>query len=226
MKNFFSKIKNGIGKVLTNIKKVFVNLKDKIKNVFNRIRNRNKNVENEEISEINNEPIISNENINSISNERQTIVRDTTIPMNSDTKFRTTGHDTIVAPIIMNKTQNNNVPNREGDNVISQDSVSYSEEVDSTIIKENAESKIAELTLIRSRLYNKPDIKREIDEINKELLKLRKAVRTCNNIFQDYKRIKKHINHVAQLEQESKERNIVRNNRLNMNNFSINRERL
>lgn len=142
MKNFFSKIKNGIGKVLTNIKKVFVNLKDKIKNVFNRIRNKNRNVENQEIGEINNnEPIISNENINSISNERQTVVRDATIPMNSDTKFRTTGHDTIVAPIIMNKTQNNNnnVPNREGDNVISQDSVSYSEEVDSTINKENAE---------------------------------------------------------------------------------------
>jgi hypothetical protein len=134
MKNSLSKIKNGIGKVLTNIKKVFVNLKDKIKNTFNRIRND----KNKEISEINNDSIISNENTNSISNERQTL-RDTTIHMNSDTKFRTMDNDTIVAPIIMNKTKNNNVQNREVDSGENQDSESYSEEVDNTINKEDAE---------------------------------------------------------------------------------------
>jgi len=137
MKNFFSKIKNGIKKVLTNIKKVFVSLKDKIKNVFNRIRNKNR--ENQESSGINNDQVISNQNTNTISSERQTIVKDNTIPMNSDTKFRTTGHDTIVAPIVMNKIQNNNIPDRDVDNGINQDNESHSEEVENTINNENAE---------------------------------------------------------------------------------------
>lgn len=39
--------------------------------------------------------------------------------------------------------------------------------------KENAENKISELTLKRSRLYSKPDSKLEIEKINNELHKLR-----------------------------------------------------
>ena len=44
------------------------------------------------------------------------------------------------------------------------------------VFKESAESKIKELTLNRSRLYNKPDAKPEIEKINKELRELRKDV--------------------------------------------------
>lgn len=60
-----------------------------------------------------------------------------------------------------------------------------------------------QLTLNRSRLYNKPDTKTEIEEINKKLRKLRKELRTCNNIFQDVERIQEHQKYVAQLEQQA-----------------------
>ena len=69
------------------------------------------------------------------------------------------------------------------------------------VFKESAESKIKELTLNRSRLYNKPDAKPEIEKINKELRELRKDVRTCKNIFEDSERIQEHQNYVVQLEQ-------------------------
>lgn len=128
MKNFFSKIKNGIGKVLINIKKIFVNLKDKIKNALNIIRNR----KNQEINEINDEPIISNENINGISNERQTLIVENSIPINSNTKFRTTGKDTIITQIDVNRIQNNNATNREKEYKIHYSDDSY--------LKENTEN--------------------------------------------------------------------------------------
>lgn len=75
------------------------------------------------------------------------------------------------------------------------------------VFKESAESKIKELTLNRSRLYNKPDAKPEIEKINKELRELRKAVRTCNNISADYERIQEHQNYVTQLEQQAQNAN-------------------
>lgn len=70
--------------------------------------------------------------------------------------------------------------------------------------KENAENKISELTLKRSKLYSKPETKLEIKEINNELCELRKNVRTCNNIFEDAEHIRKHTNYVSRLEQEAK----------------------
>lgn len=76
-----------------------------------------------------------------------------------------------------------------------------------TAFKESAENKIKELTLARSRLYNKPDTKPEIEKINKELRELRKNVRTCNNIFEDSERIQEHQNYIAQLEQQAQNAN-------------------
>ena len=70
--------------------------------------------------------------------------------------------------------------------------------------KENAENKISELTLKRSRLYSNPDTKLEIEKINNELRELRRNVRTCNNIFEDAERIREHTNYVSRLEQEAK----------------------
>lgn len=77
--------------------------------------------------------------------------------------------------------------------------------------KENAENKISELTLKRSRLYSKPETKLEIEEINEELRELRNDVRTCNNIFEDAERIREHTNDVSRLEQEAKEQNKSKN---------------
>ncbi len=76
-----------------------------------------------------------------------------------------------------------------------------------TAFKESVESKIKELTLTRSRLYNKPDTKPEIEKINKGLRELRKDVRTCKNIFEDSERIQEHQNYVAQLEQQAQNAN-------------------
>lgn len=70
--------------------------------------------------------------------------------------------------------------------------------------KENAENKISELTLKRSRLYSNPDTKLEIEKINNELRELWRNVRTCNNIFEDAERIREHTNYVSRLEQEAK----------------------
>lgn len=77
--------------------------------------------------------------------------------------------------------------------------------------KENAENKISELTLKRSKLYSKPETKLEIEEINNELRELRKDVRTCNNIFEDVEHIREHTNYVSRLEQEAKEQNKSKN---------------
>ena len=71
------------------------------------------------------------------------------------------------------------------------------------VFKESAESKIKELTLNRSRLYNKPDAKPEIEKINEELREVRKNIRICNNIFQDIETIREHQNYVIWLEQEA-----------------------
>lgn len=84
-----------------------------------------------------------------------------------------------------------------------------------TVFKESAESKIKELTLNRSRLYNKPDAKPEIEKINKELRELRRDVRICNNIFEDAERIREHTNYVSRLEQEAKEQNKSKNRSYN-----------
>lgn len=75
------------------------------------------------------------------------------------------------------------------------------------VFKESAESKIKELTLNRSRLYNKPDAKPEIEKINKELRELRRDVRICNNIFEDAERIREHTNYVSRLEQQAQNAN-------------------
>lgn len=77
--------------------------------------------------------------------------------------------------------------------------------------KENAENKISELTLKRSKLYSKPETKLEIEEINNELRELRRDVRTCNNIFEDAERIREHTNYVSRLEQEAKGQNKSKN---------------
>ena len=77
--------------------------------------------------------------------------------------------------------------------------------------KENAENKISELTLNRSRLYSNPDTKSVIEEINEELRELRRDVKTCNNIFEDAERIREHTNYVSRLEQEAKEQNKSKN---------------
>ena len=74
-----------------------------------------------------------------------------------------------------------------------------------TIFKENAENKIDELTIRRSKLYDKADSKTEIKTINTELCELRKDVRTCNNIFADAERIREHTEYVARLEKEANE---------------------
>ena len=76
--------------------------------------------------------------------------------------------------------------------------------------KENAENKISDLTLKRSRLYSKPDTKLEIKEINNDLRELRKDVRTCNNIFEDTERIREHTNYVSLLEQDANDKNIIK----------------
>lgn len=73
--------------------------------------------------------------------------------------------------------------------------------------KENAENKISELTLNRSRLYSNPDTKSVIEEINEELRELRRDVKTCNNIFEDAERIREHTNYVSRLEKEANEQN-------------------
>lgn len=74
-----------------------------------------------------------------------------------------------------------------------------------TIFKRNVENKIDELTIRRSKLYDKTDSKTEIKTINAELRELRKDVRTCNNIFIDAERIREHTEYVARLEKEANE---------------------
>ena len=77
--------------------------------------------------------------------------------------------------------------------------------------KENAENKIDELTIRRSKLYDKIDSNTEIKAINAELRELRKNVRTCNNIFADAERIREHTDYVARLEKEANEQNTSKN---------------
>lgn len=136
MKDFFSKIKNGIVKIISNIKKTFINLKNKIKDLFNR------NKKNQGINNTDNEPIFYNENTNSLSKGNQTITKTNTIPLNSNIKYRTDGNEAIVTPIVMNKPKNNNIPTKKMNNVINQDNLSPSEEVnnlDNSINNENTE---------------------------------------------------------------------------------------
>lgn len=73
--------------------------------------------------------------------------------------------------------------------------------------KENAEIKISELVIQRSRLYGKTDSTAEIKTINVELRILRKNIRMCNNIFADAERIKEYTNYVYRLEKEANEQN-------------------
>ena len=69
--------------------------------------------------------------------------------------------------------------------------------------KENAELKISELVIQRSRLYGKNDSTVEIKTINAELRKLRKNIRMCNNIFQDIETIREHQKTAGLLERET-----------------------
>ena len=69
--------------------------------------------------------------------------------------------------------------------------------------KENAELKISELVIQRSRLYGKNDSTVEIKTINAELRKLRKNIRMCNNIFQDIETIWEHQKTAGLLERET-----------------------
>ena len=78
-------------------------------------------------------------------------------------------------------------------------------------IKQNAEDKIAELTLKRTKLYSKPNSKDEIFDINTELKKLRAKLRICNDILEDTKHIQKHYNKALELEEEAKIQNRYRN---------------
>lgn len=77
--------------------------------------------------------------------------------------------------------------------------------------KENTENNIDELTIRRSKLYDKTDSKAEIKAINAELRELRKNVRTFNNIFADAERIREHTDYVAQLEKAANEQNASKN---------------
>ena len=76
--------------------------------------------------------------------------------------------------------------------------------------KENAELKISELVIQRSRLYGKTDSTAEIKTINVELRILRKNIRICNNIFADAERIQRHYNRTLELE-EAERQNRYRN---------------
>ena len=78
-------------------------------------------------------------------------------------------------------------------------------------IKQNAEDKIAELPLKRTKLYSKPNSKDEIFDINTELKKLRAKLRICNDILEDTKHIQKHYNKALELEEEAKIQNRYRN---------------
>ena len=78
-------------------------------------------------------------------------------------------------------------------------------------VKQNAEDKIAELTLKRTRLYSKPDSKDEISDINTELKKLRAKLRMCNNILEDAERIQNRYNRALELEEEAERQNRYRN---------------
>lgn len=73
--------------------------------------------------------------------------------------------------------------------------------------KENAELKISESVIQRSRLYGKTDSIAEIKTINAELRILRKNIRMCNNIFADAERIREYTNYVYRLEKEANEHN-------------------
>ena len=70
-------------------------------------------------------------------------------------------------------------------------------------IKQSAEGRISELILQQSRLYQKPDAKGEIADINIELKELRAKVRMCNNILIDSERINEKYNEAQRLEQEA-----------------------
>lgn len=78
-------------------------------------------------------------------------------------------------------------------------------------VKQNAEDKIAELTLKRTSLYSKPDSKDEISDINTELKKLRAKLRMCNNMLEDAERIQIRYNRVLELEEEAERQNKYRN---------------
>ena len=78
-------------------------------------------------------------------------------------------------------------------------------------IKQNAEDKIAELTLKRTRLYSKLDSEDEIYDINIELKKLRANLRMCNNILEDAERIQIGYNRALELEEEAERQNRYRN---------------
>ena len=78
-------------------------------------------------------------------------------------------------------------------------------------IKQNAEDKISELTLKRTKLYSKPDSKDEISDINTELKKLRVKLRMCNNILEDAERIQIRYNRALELEEEAERQNRYRN---------------
>ena len=78
-------------------------------------------------------------------------------------------------------------------------------------MKQNAEDRIAKLTLKRTRLYSKPDVKDEISDINAELKKLRMNVRMCNNILEDAERIQMNYNRALELDNEAKRQDRDRN---------------
>ena len=78
-------------------------------------------------------------------------------------------------------------------------------------MKQNAEDKIAELTLKRASLYSKPNTKNEIYDINIELKELRSKLRMCNNILEDAKRIQMNYNKALEIEEEAERQNKYRN---------------
>ena len=78
-------------------------------------------------------------------------------------------------------------------------------------IKQNAEDKISELTLKRTKLYSKPDAKDDIADINIKLKELRAKLRMCNNILEDAERIQIRYNRVLELEEEAERQNRYRN---------------
>ena len=78
-------------------------------------------------------------------------------------------------------------------------------------MKQNAEDKIAELTLKRASLYSKPNTKNEIYDINIELKELRSKLRMCNNILEDAKRIQMNYNKALEIEEEAERQNRYRN---------------
>ena len=70
------------------------------------------------------------------------------------------------------------------------------------VFRKSAEDDILKLTAERQMLYDKPDGEKDIRDINLQLSELRKKVKLCKDIVEDYKRIQEKHKQAVQLEQQ------------------------